>query len=382
MYRMRIVHLTKYLPTFHGGVEFVTREMTRAGRALGADVTIIGAEEGHKSDFDLDLFGAKTVPLKIYGKIGPVPIVPGFFCLFDEIKAADVLHIHLPNPLAEIALLSLNVLDLLKRKDRPMKLVPIVHAGIVRWPRLGRIWEYLIERKILKLADHFIVAAPQLLECFKTLQEFKHKAVIMPFPVPPSPFDEDKEIDGVPKKGEQILQLLALGRFVRYKGFDVLLDAVAHLKQDFKLTIAGHGPEKKDLLKQIGDLGLKEKVVLKENVSEEEKHELLSKCDISLVPSRTLAECYGLVIAEAFTHKKPVITTTLATGVSFLSRGGSCGDVVKPDAPEELLKAIENLASNPKKRNDAGNENYQFWRKELQPEIFRERYQILLTKYK
>ena len=40
---LRIIHLTKYMPEFPGGIERATHTMATAGKAAGARVTVIGA---------------------------------------------------------------------------------------------------------------------------------------------------------------------------------------------------------------------------------------------------------------------------------------------------------------------------------------------------
>ena len=60
-----------------------------------------------------------------------------------------------------------------------------------------------------------------------------------------------------------LLRLTALGRFVKKKGFDTLLEAFASLRKEesnVKLTIGGDGPERKALKQLAMDLDISDKV--------------------------------------------------------------------------------------------------------------------------
>lgn len=362
----RILHLTKYMPEFPGGIERATHTMAVAGRNLGARVKIIGAtprpEERIVSGEMVD-----TQALPIVLKIGPVPFVPGFFGLARQLDEADIVHIHLPNPTAELALLWY------LRKRRTARIVPIVHAPIVRWPSFARLWMRWIHGALLKRSHAVIFQSPQLADYLGGYRKAIHPRPVhvLPYgvPVPPrfvSPADQPR--------AEGPIRLLSIGRLVAYKGFDLLLEAMSQVKQDWTLTIAGQGPEGDSLKRQVDRLGLTSRVQLIERIPDGEKHQLLSRCDLFVLPSQTVAESFGIVIGEAFAHGKAVVTTDLKTGVAFLARGGECGAVVPTHSPGRLADALEGLILDEARRKEAGRKNREFWKRELAPETFQRRY--------
>ncbi len=369
---LRILHLTKYMPEFPGGIERATHTMAIAGKACGAKVRIIGAtprpEERIVAGDPVD-----SVALPIVAKIGSVPFVPGFFNLKGLLDEADIVHIHLPNPTAELALLWY----LRNRPANGPRIIPVVHAPMVRWRNLARLWERLVHGRLLRQSDGVIFPSPQLAEILVNYRNaVAPKPVhILPFgiPVPSSPNHEPRPHTGGP------VRLLAIGRLVPYKGFDVLLDAVSQIKLDWALTIAGQGPEHEALKAQIDRLGITNRVQLIERIPEAEKHALLSRCDVFVMPSQTVAESFGLVMGEAFAHGKPVVTTDLNTGVAFLARQGACGAVVPVRSPGRLADAIESLIVDEKRRRKAGQGNLEFWQRELAPETFHRRYGEILA---
>ncbi len=366
--KLRILHLTKYMPEFPGGIERATHSMAIAGKAYGATVKIVGAmprpEERVVAGESVD-----CLALPIAAKFGSVPFVPGFFQLKRHLDEADIIHIHLPNPTAELALLWY----LRNRPAKGPRVIPIVHAPMVRWRHLARLWERIVHQRLLRNSDAVIFPSPQLAEYMVGYrQAIEPKPIyILPFGIP-APDHHEQDLSQ-PRMGGPV-RLLAIGRLVPYKGFDILIEAVAQLKHAWTLTIAGQGPERKALKNQIDRLGLTSRVQMIERIPEPEKHALLARCDILLMPSQTVAESFGLVMGEAFAHGKPVITTDLNTGVAFLARQGACGVVIPVRSPGRLADAIETLIVDEPRRLRAGAANLEFWQKELSSQTFHRRY--------
>ncbi|MBI4402682.1 MAG: glycosyltransferase [Deltaproteobacteria bacterium] len=370
---MKIVHLTKYLFGVPGGIERVTREMAIAAVGTGAEVDVIGISPQFQGPMlEAPQQGINDFSLPILFRIGPVPVAPKYLFLREKLLNADLVHLHLPNPIAELSLLWF-LYSCKRHKNKPL-IVPITDSGILRWPRLAKIWETLIQKRLLQQADSILVSAPQLLDIFPTFGAFREKSYIIPFPVrPPPPSYFSRRIETL-----STMRLLAVGRLVWYKGFDVLLDAVVNLPGNWQLTIAGQGPEGKVLKAKINRLGLLNKVTIFEGLPEDIKHELMENCDLFIAPSQTEAESFGMAIVEAFAHGKPVITTNLKTGVAFLARNGACGAIVPVQSVSELRSAIIRMMNDPARRYATGNANLDFWRKELSLDAFQRKYQKFL----
>lgn len=99
------------------------------------------------------------------------------------------------------------------------------------------------------------------------------------------------------------------GRFVRKKGFHVLVDSLRLLHDrglPARLVLGGDGPEKASLQKQIYDSGLNEAVNLSGWVKDVPR--FLSQSPFFILPS--LDEPFGIVILEAMARKKVIISTT------------------------------------------------------------------------
>lgn len=102
-----------------------------------------------------------------------------------------------------------------------------------------------------------------------------------------------------------------MGRLVKRKGCHLLLEALAILNQQKKLkgihvTIAGDGPERKKLESFVTNNDLRDIVVFKGYVSENQKKETLSTSKITVLPA-TGGESFGIVLLEAMASGSVVL---------------------------------------------------------------------------
>ena len=129
--------------------------------------------------------------------------------------------------------------------------------------------------------------------------------------------------------------LLAAGRLHHNKGFDTLLDAVAALPQVW-LWIAGDGPERDALERQIERLGLGERVRLLGWQPRIMGH--LATADIFVCSSRD--EPLGSIVMEAWAHGCPLVACA-AQGPSEVVRHGENGLLCATDSADALRRSIE-----------------------------------------
>jgi glycosyltransferase involved in cell wall biosynthesis len=141
--------------------------------------------------------------------------------------------------------------------------------------------------------------------------------------------------------------VLYLGRLIRRKGVDYLLDAFANVTKEVPetvLIIAGEGPEKLRLQKRCRELSLNN-VVFTGYVSEEEKAGFFLLSDFIVYPTVTIIvpEEWGLAVNEAMSVGKPAVVTT-AVGCAFeLVKPGITGFVVPEKDAMHLSDAIKKL---------------------------------------
>ena len=144
---------------------------------------------------------------------------------------------------------------------------------------------------------------------------------------------------------------LFAGRFDPLKRCDLLVEAFRHVPPKARLVLAGTGPQRQNLERQVERLELQERVVFAGFVPEEELLDLYAGA--FAVVYAPLDEDYGYVTVEAFLSGKPVVTCTDSGGTLEFVEHEVSGLVVEPQ-PEALGRAIAALYSNRTEARDMG----------------------------
>ncbi|MFT4560711.1 MAG: glycosyltransferase involved in cell wall biosynthesis [Gammaproteobacteria bacterium] len=142
------------------------------------------------------------------------------------------------------------------------------------------------------------------------------------------------------------LRVVALGRLVHKKGFDVLLRAVAAAVQsgaDIRLEIAGDGPELTVLKNQVAELDLVSKVTFLGWQASPES--VLARADVFVLPSRD--EPFGIVCLEAMALGVSIIATRTDGPAEILD--GDTALLVDIEDVSGLAQALVEIASDPAK---------------------------------
>jgi glycosyltransferase involved in cell wall biosynthesis len=114
------------------------------------------------------------------------------------------------------------------------------------------------------------------------------------------------------------LRFITLGRFVKKKGFDVLLRAFRRYLDEAEtgqLIIGGGGVELEALQQLTAELNLQDKVVFSGWV--EDVAAFLQEGDIFVLPS--LDEPFGIVVLEAMASGKPIVSTRTQGPITILN---------------------------------------------------------------
>jgi len=150
---------------------------------------------------------------------------------------------------------------------------------------------------------------------------------------------------------QETVSLLAVGAIVPRKGYDVLLAALASLRDlPWRLTIAGDRTRDADtaarLDADLARLKIADRVRCAGAVSAEQLAALYSSADLFVLASRL--EGYGMAFAEAIAYGVPVIGTT--AGAIPETVPASAGVLVPPDDAAALSAALRQLIEDPARR--------------------------------
>ena len=141
--------------------------------------------------------------------------------------------------------------------------------------------------------------------------------------------------------------LLCLGRLVRQKGFDLALVALATLCDRFpkvRLVVAGDGPERASMERQVAILGLAHRVEFRGWVAPEDIFNLINSATAVLMPSRL--EGLPSVALQAGIMARPVVATS-AGGLTEVVVHQQTGLLIPPEDPVGLSEAIVFLLEHP-----------------------------------
>jgi glycosyltransferase involved in cell wall biosynthesis len=160
-----------------------------------------------------------------------------------------------------------------------------------------------------------------------------------------------------PPPPDKPLRLLAVGRLVEKKGFDILIAAAAQLSLPFQLRIVGEGPERRRLEGLIAEAGLEGRVTLcGARTHMELPHEYANAHAIiapSVIDSTGDRDGLPNVILEAMASGRAVIASDVSAIGSAITNCET-GILTPPGDPASLASAIERIAGNVSLRADLG----------------------------
>lgn len=159
--------------------------------------------------------------------------------------------------------------------------------------------------------------------------------------------------DAPPRDPPVGLSIVSVGRRVPKKGFDVLIEAAALLRDqgiDVAVVLAGEsGSEDSRIAELIRARGLEDVVRVNGTVSQRELLDLYRRSSLFTLACRVVddGDRDGIpnVLVEAMAAGLPVVSTRVS-GIPELVRDGENGLLVPPDDPRALAAAIGSLAAN------------------------------------
>jgi len=209
---------------------------------------------------------------------------------------------------------------------------------------IGRTWSFL-RRRTYPWADALVCPATRSLTRFQAVIRVHGCVIPNPFPLPGR-----VAVQGQDRNGRV---MIAMGRLVYQKGFDLLLRAfstIAAKHPEWSLTVLGEGPLRADLQAQTEALHLTGRVRWAGLV--EDPFPALFAADLFVFPSRF--EGFGLALAEAMSCGLPVVSFDCPEGPSDIIRQGVDGVLVPREDVDALSAALDRLMADPEERRRLG----------------------------
>ncbi len=298
-----VVTGTRGIPDIQGGVETHCEELYPRLVALGHDVTVVRRSCYVTPQNKIDQYkGVKLKDIYAPRKKSIEAIVHTFLAiLYARRVHADVLHIHAIGPalLTPFArLLGLKVVMTHHGPDYDRQ----------KWNRLAKTVLRMGERMGARFANEVIVISTVIDRILREKYHRENAHLIyngVNMPVPAETTDYIRSLGLEPHR-----YVLAVGRFVEEKGFDLLVRAFAHIPHDgYRLVIAGDADHEDHYSMSLKQLAREHGVVLTGFIRGAKLNELFSQARLFVLPS--FHEGLPIVLLEALSYRLPVLVSDI-----------------------------------------------------------------------
>jgi glycosyltransferase involved in cell wall biosynthesis len=334
--RLRVLHFFKTsIADGAGGTEHVTDTLARGTGLLGIDVDVLALSR-NPVPATTDMGGYRLhrsqLSLEVASTGMSLSVIPRFA---EMARRADLVHYHFPWPFMDLV-------HFMARVKKPS--VVTYHSDIVRQRGLLRLYRPLMNR-FLADVTHIVATSPNYLQTSEVLAELGHKTSVIPIGVDRAAYLTPGAGSGNywrQRFGSRFFLFIGVLRY--YKGLHILLQAAQGTQ--FPVVIVGAGPTEIELKAQAVQLGLSN-VHFLGHVSEADKAALLDACYGVVFPSHLRSEAFGVSLLEGAMYGKPMISSEIGTGTTFVNIAGVTGLVVPPSAPIALQQAMRRLWESP-----------------------------------
>ena len=139
--------------------------------------------------------------------------------------------------------------------------------------------------------------------------------------------------------------IIFVGRLLtQQKGLDYLIKIGKEINNDWKILVAGDGPDKENLIQMIRENKLETKIILKGTLQNKELVDLYNSGSIFISTSRW--EGFGLVVTEAMSFGLPIISFE-TRGPKEILKNGKYGLLIEKNNIKEFCEKLNQLINDP-----------------------------------
>lgn len=341
----RVLHFFKtYYPDSFGGIEQVIFQMCKGTARYGFTGEVLTLSP-HAHDEPIEFSGHLVHQAKLDFQLASTGFSWSVFRKFAALaKQADIVHYHYPWPFMDLV-------HFVTRHGKPT--VVTYHSDIVKQKTLLKLYRPL-KNYFLNSVDCIVATSPNYLATSSVLNRYRNKVEEITYGLDKSTYPA-----ATPELlASWRLKLGGIGRFFLfvgmlryYKGLHILLDAVQH--SDYPVVIVGAGPVEAELKAHALRLGLRN-IHFLGAVSDQDKVALLQLCYAVVFPSHLRSEAFGISLLEGAMFGKPMISSEIGTGTSYINVNGETGLVVAAGNPPAFRDAMNYLWDNPDRAAEMG----------------------------
>lgn len=246
-----------------------------------------------------------------------------------KINDFDVVYVHHPYPLGEIASL------FLRRRSR---LIVYYHSDVIDKPFLLLLLYKPLIHLILRRAKYILATSQNYCDSSATLLKFTEKLKVIPSGV--------EDLSKVTKTKPDFFFdfskpfFVFVGAFRTYKGLWDLLDSCKHFSGN--VLIIGEGDKAADLRAYAEEKDIIN-VSFAGRLDNEQKAYCLSKAAGLVLPSNKRSEALGISLIEGLAMGLPLVCCDLGTGTTAVNIHNETGLIVEPNSPKQLAKAMNKI---------------------------------------
>jgi glycosyltransferase involved in cell wall biosynthesis len=335
---LNVVHLGKWYTPVAGGIETVTAALARDRVRRGDRITVVafGSETREEAVEGVRVLRCST-PLTVASQ----PLSVAYLLRAHKaIRDADIVHLHWPNFVAALAVVLC--------RDRTAPIVVHWHADVSGRPLLAAATRWL-ERAVVRRASRVLATSQAYLEASEALRGIvgSPRAGVVPIGLP----DVTVRAQPLPSLPTTIL---AVGRLVKYKGFERLLAAMP-LLPDVQLRLVGVGPLDGALRRAAKQLDVSDRVAFLGSLDASALTREFCSASLLCLPSSTRAEAFGVVLVESMRLGLPVVACRIAgSGVPWVVGEDIAGVLADASDAKSLACAIQKVLKDPGTRDAFG----------------------------
>lgn len=341
---MKILQINKLYYPWIGGIEKIVQQIAEGLIDKSNVKTEVLCCQSKGKTIIEEVNGVKVYRAASFEMVWGMPLSMVFFELFKKLSQnADIIDLHHPFLLGDLGIF------IFKPKAR---LIVHYHSDIVRQQFFSFLFKPLV-LSTLKKADKIIVSNQNILKNSPCLGNFQKKCEVIPYGIDIEKFQKEvdqKESGKIKEKYGKFV--LFVGRLNYYKGLEYLIAAMEKIKAN--LVIIGEGSFRKRAEKKARKLKIEDRIFFLSGLKDQDLIKFYKTSSLLVLPSIFKSEAFGIVLIEAMACAKPVISTELGTGTSFVNKDGITGFVVLPKNSESLAVAMRKILDDDEKREEFG----------------------------
>jgi len=331
---VKVLHFYRtYFPDSQGGLEETIRQICASTKQHEVESRVLTLSEKPLPSV-LSLPEADVYRARLDVDIFSCGMGVQAFAMFRALEEwADIIHFHFPWPFADLV-------QLLTQSKKPA--IITYHSDIVRQRSLAKLYFPLMSR-FLSNAKRIVATSPSYADTSLILKRYAEKIDVIPIGLDEHsyPMADNESSNRIQRICAENFYLF-IGVLREYKGLSFLLEAVRGAP--YSLVIAGNGPQEIALKSQAAKLGLSN-VIFLGYISDELKVGLIERCRALVLPSHLRSEAFGVSLLEGAMKGRPLISTEIGTGTSYVNIDGETGIVCESGNAAALRNAMDRIDS-------------------------------------